>query len=396
MSAVSSETPVSNYLWSNAGFTWGSSTAAKTWLKATISNWDMTADEVVAIAEALTRDSELNFSEALNVVEGYTRQVTFVRNIIESINFVETYTDFINFMVNIVESFTMSDSIAKTIDMGAFMETLAFSEDIAKDFGLNRSETLNVAEAEAHTVQFSRNFNEALSVLDEISKHSVKKLTEAFGVADDDPAKTIGKNISENFAFAEVLTRTVAFVRAYNEGLSMTDAVSKAVGLNKEETFAILEEYRRNANAVMSDVRLANGLDLTEDEFVDLITRASATGYSDFARLMMGDYEYQDAIIKVAMSSINSDRPSVRRLQAEVDLPDIVDRGSATIPVNGTTISFNRTYNDPPEVSVSIKSGTVIARPVVTSITATGFTVELFDASDTSVSGTITWSSIGY
>lgn len=204
-----------------------------------------------------------------------------------------------------------------------------------------------------------------------------------------------GKSIAESLAVADTLGRTVAFKRALAEGLSVDDALAKATELPFTEAFDTFEQYRRNANGVISDVLVDTG-DLTEFDFEQLLRYQSAVGYERFRSFIPGDYDYQDALFKTVLVSLNEDRPHVDKLNVEVDVPDVFDRGRADIAVGGATIDFNRNFNVPPEVQVTLKGGTVVATPKIIDITKTGFTVQLEDGAGGTVAGTVTWAAEGY
>src|SRR3569832_2078114 len=92
-------------------------------------------------------------------------------------------------------------------------------------------------------------------------------------------------------------------------------------------------------------------------------------------------------------------RASLTGMSLQVDVPDVFDRGSAAITdaVAGITVSYNRQFHIPPEVTLTLKGGTVIAIPKLTNVTAIDFTVVLVDpATNNQVTGSFTWSAHGY
>jgi len=118
-------------------------------------------------------------------------------------------------------------------------------------------------------------------------------------------------------------------------------------------------------------------------------------GYRDFRMLVPGDYEYQKAKIKVVLASQTTDQARIPSLNLLVDLPDILDRGSQAVAAVKTTINFNRAFTFPPEVKAQMKGGTVFGATRVSNITTTGFDVELLNASNGLIAGTISWSAQG-
>ena len=93
---------------------------------------------------------------------------------------------------------------------------------------------------------------------------------------------------------------------------------------------------------------------------------------------------------------MTSDRPVVETWTYNVDLPDIIKRGTETLAARNTTIDFDEAFYQVPEVTITMKgaSGTVPV-PNITAITKEGFSVELRNTSGTLVAGTISWQAIG-
>ena len=80
-----------------------------------------------------------------------------------------------------------------------------------------------------------------------------------------------------------------------------------------------------------------------------------------------------------------------------VDVADVRDRGTASVPVDGAFVAFNRTFSVPPEVQATLKAGGTPAVPEISGITITGFDVRLLAAADGApVAGTVSWSALGY
>lgn len=149
------------------------------------------------------------------------------------------------------------------------------------------------------------------------------------------------------------------------------------------------------ANFTVSDLYISAN-PITASDFAQMITRQGPVGYTNFARLIPGDYSYQRALIKVAMSSVGNDRPQIDQLKLVADLPDILDRGISVISVGGTTVSFNKNYSAVPDVTATLRSGTTAVTLRISGETTTGFFAELFDDVGASVTGSISWASLGY
>ena len=93
---------------------------------------------------------------------------------------------------------------------------------------------------------------------------------------------------------------------------------------------------------------------------------------------------------------MTADRPMVDTWTYNVDLPDIVKRGNATLAAENTTITFDSRFYQILEVTITMRaaSGTVPI-PNITSVTRDSFNVELRNSSGQLVAGTISWQAIG-
>ena len=133
----------------------------------------------------------------------------------------------------------------------------------------------------------------------------------------------------------------------------------------------------------------------------DLVSASNRPfGYSNFHEFKVGEYEYQNAIVKLSLNSTNLNySTAVDSLSLHVDIPDTDDRGVAVILAEVTYVRFNKTYYNPPEdVSISVKGGTTgsIIVPKLIDVDKTGFHVQLQDSSGVLVAGQISWASKGF
>lgn len=157
----------------------------------------------------------------------------------------------------------------------------------------------------------------------------------------------------------------------------------------------------QTAECVLSDISLSyNGM--TESEFEEAIN--TPLGYSQFQEYKVGTYNYQDAIYRLVTRKKNlSANPLVYDYKIHVDIDDVNDRGTLSIPAEETKVYFNRTYYTTPDVVVNVVGGAGDG-VVIPTITETDgeddngryFKVILKDASGKAVAGIITWNSTGY
>lgn len=124
------------------------------------------------------------------------------------------------------------------------------------------------------------------------------------------------------------------------------------------------------------------------------------TTYSAFTQVSQSDLGFRFMKEKITLS--NDDGASNIALQdvdVVIDVPDVFDSGEdVVIPVGGKTIVFNRTFNAIPAITaITIQNMTVALYAKVMAKTKTGFTVQIFRASDNvDVGATIDWAAKGY
>lgn len=210
----------------------------------------------------------------------------------------------------------------------------------------------------------------------------------------------------ETLGMSEKLDRTVVFAeRVLNEGITIHDAVVKSVTLKKEESsFGLAETWIENANAVIEMVSFFMGA-MTESIFTDRAN--TANGYSSFQKFLVGDYEYQKALIRVSVKSKQMDSGvNLFNVVHNVDIPDTDDRGRVTVTdtTKPTKVYFNKFYYTPPEISVALVGGTTadgFMIPVVINTNGKDkdgrfFEFELKNVSGQRATGTVIWVAKGY
>lgn len=155
---------------------------------------------------------------------------------------------------------------------------------------------------------------------------------------------------------------------------------------------------RTGLRATLSDVAQWT-TDLTPALFAQRIADPHPLGNAPGKPLLPGDYRYQTAILGLRLEddARTNQTLSITEAHLFVDVPDVVDRGSAFVPISGTYVPFSRVFAEPPEVQAVQVGGLSRALVVVDTITTAGFFVTLFDAASPNIneSGTISWSALG-
>ena len=164
----------------------------------------------------------------------------------------------------------------------------------------------------------------------------------------------------------------------------------------------MVDAWRRQGDLVISDMMISGAGDFTMADFEDFLTYGNVPGYEKWRDFIPGDYEYREAMFRVVLQSKNADRGLLTDLQATVDVPDLIDRGSATITVaaSGIAVTYNRVFHVVPEITLAARGGqgaNPIAPEFSGSPTKTGFTVKMRDTvTGAFVTGSFTWAAHGY
>jgi len=309
----------------------------------------------------------------------------------------DTYTDQIGYLLGIHESLSVTDAAANMAAIS--LEELVTMVDAQPVHSVTRSihEALNVADPIDFTADYHRLYQEAVGILSVNGNHTERSFDSSFGMGGGQVASHIQPNFIESLQVADIIGRIASFSISLKEGVGVNSAYGSAMTLPVAESLSIADAYLRNADTVVSDLILSAG-DISEDTFLQFMRRASPVGFTEYAEFVEGEYEYQEALFRIVMESAAEDRALVDSLKIHIDVPDVNEAGKVTVPATsgGATVAFQRHFNAEPEVTVTLKGGTVLALPNVTSSDQNGFTVTLKDTSGNPVSGTVSWVAQGY
>lgn len=202
------------------------------------------------------------------------------------------------------------------------------------------------------------------------------------------------KNIAESFSFSESIAKHT--VKYSSRTLAFSESLTKDISKNVSETLAVIDTILRNANAVVFDLKVSS--DVLEKDQMARLADSPPVGYTNFQTLHPGDYTYQDALVGIRITGPNtSGQAGVSALRHNVDIEDITERGEATVASSGTTrVNFTKSFSTAPEVVAAFKSGATLGIPKIIGITTTYFDVELYDTSNSQITGDITYAIIGY
>lgn len=302
------------------------------------------------------------------------------------------------------KSFSSAISVSAK-DMRAILlpkaEVIRTSEFVWKKGEAVKKETLLNSLLMRSQISFDRFIKEHVQAIEMPFKRIYKPFTENATMRDAETAN-IGKNNQDTIVLAENFSRLTRFVRGFSEPMTVMEAHRRLVDLFKRENEISIRaiRIRQTPCGVLSDI-VVNNHAITLDEFNRLANKAS--GYNSFSEFKVGEYEYKDALYRLAIRKKNSaSNPLVYDYTIHVDIDDVKDRGTADIPAKETKVYFNRTYYTTPDVVVIVCGGAE-GSVVIPSITEQGednrgkyFKIILKDATGKIVAGRISWNSNGY
>lgn len=186
------------------------------------------------------------------------------------------------------------------------------------------------------------------------------------------------------------------------EPFKATVSIGHTLNLNEAVTVGetLSSEILHNCDGVISDILIqSDEIDLAK--FQSLVDTGHAPGFTPFKDFIPGDYTYEFALFRARLKSVTSDRARLTTTVIQADVPDVFDRGSATIDSghlsSGVRVDFTRPFHVPPEVTMNVKGGTTVCFPrIVGAVDTLGFTAIMTDANNTHVAGSFTWAAHGF
>ena len=393
MTVAITSTAGTDYLWGNLSFSWDATEAGKAWQDASATAFIAQESDILPIAPLEARLSELNESEFLWLADG--RSSAGETNISENLAVSETYIDLIAILLSVVESIAVTKTAPHDMSQSPFLETFVAADASTLMPTVVSNEQWTVIEQGNHIAFQNRSentvFGELTARFSEIPKNST------FGL---DESRITGST-SESFRtlqLAETYTDLIAFIAQIAEQLRVVDTLGNAPLGQLNEEMKFVDRILRASAAVISDLAFRS-TPLDEDGFAAFVREARPLGFGAFKDLTPGDYEYANALVRLALQapSISGSRIALTDARFIVDVPDVRDRGTIFVPVGGLIVNFNQIFNAPPEVQATFKGGGALAVPEIGQITKTGFRLTLINpTTQTSVSGNASWAAEGY
>lgn len=359
-----------------------------------------TWNESVALNENAARINEFNrlWQEAFGTTEGYANAVQFIRKTYETLLVNEVPKK--NTAKDLQDAIAISDLAAKLVGK-PLQAALRVTDKKAVNVAKLLHDTLHMVDFIDRNIAFVRKFFETFGTSDKIKQNVETLLRENFSMADK-IRNTYQKAVSESFAIAsDTFSRQVDFKLKIEEIISSIEGVAMEYGLEINEAINLLDDYITNVKAVLSNIAIREG-EMTLADFQNAI--ATPPGYNTFRDFVVGDYEYQKALMRIVINApATASQPAIKDVIPYVDIEDTDDRGEVTITqtTTATKVYFNKFYYNAPEVNVTLKGGSGVITPNIVSTTGLDeggryFEVELLNGSGNRVTGTFSWTSKGY
>lgn len=349
-------------------------------------------DEVTATLVDFLRLS----GESLSLVEARLSDATL--SLAESLEASDTLSPLAVWARNTAEALSASDANAATV-LATFGELIAPTDvnESVVEFSRDTAEPLLVAEDYIDLIGFILSSIESIFVAEQRETDIEVLDAEGFEMTEAQ-TKQVESSFEELLNAAENYIDLIGFLNVIAESIAVSEARGATTTKRSAEAVALLERMIRRANAVIADLAIRSS-GMTQAQFAERIASRRPLGNFPPKPLQPGDYRYERAIIGILLQDVarTTRNVAVDMAKLTVDVPDVTDRGSVTLTSSGYTVSFARSFYDAPEIQVIQTAGSTRAIPSVTTITSSGFFVQLFDAASptTPVAGTISWTALG-
>ena len=443
------------YTWDSANFAWDATQAVHTWDDMAPLVYTRDDAETFSLRDGMTSSVGKVAHDAVRLVDT-RRWADLLGTKREQVGVHETYWDYISYVLTILESARVIESSYRGMDVpkregvkitrrshseimespreqlgildaslrAAFTKLAAERTEVtdARDaavahlsrdrvavgdgwaisFGKMTEEQLGILDASLRAAAFKRTWSESASVGDGEDNHVTAGKFEAIRTSEH-RAADVYKPTAEQIGTTERQYHRAQTFRTFAEKASLYEHMRRDLGGGYSEDVAVDDRFLRALNGIIEEITLKKG-GMTAADFQQLINQP--TGYERFIPYIVGEYEYQKALVRLAVTpgSLGAE-PAVYNVVVHVDIDDTVDRGTAVITDTSaaTMVRFSKHYYTKPEVTVTLRGGSTadgIITPNVTEISKDKdgyyFMVELLKADGTRAKGTVTWQSVGY
>lgn len=281
-------------------------------------------------------------------------------------------------------------------------DEVAAGDGLTISLGKMTSEQLGILDTSLRAAEFKRTWDESAQLDDNEDNHVTADKFEEVQTTDSRSAD-IYQPEEEVVGIADRQIHRARTLRTFDEKANVEEHMRRDLGGGYSEAVAVDDRFLRALNGIIEEITLKKG-GMTAADFQQLVNQP--TGYERFIPYIVGEYEYQKALVRLAVTpgSLGAE-PAVYNVVVHVDIDDTVDRGTTIITDTSaaTTIHFSKHYYTRPEVTVTLRGGSTadgIITPNVTEIDKDDdgyyFKVELLKSDGTRAKGTVTWQSVGY
>lgn len=386
-------TPGTAYVWANAAFSWDATEAGKAWQDASATSFLAEESDGLLLAPLEARLPLISDSESLGLADADAFAAT--ASVAEVLSLAETYIDLIAFILKAAETIGIGETAPRQITQSPFAELLGLVDSVSKNPITITNEAWGTFEQDAAVIGQAIAESTAFSEQSTLNVHTPRNST--FNVGELRGVEAIQSSL-RGLAFAETYTDLIAFLAQIAEQIGIADARGNVTTKLSFEQLTLLDRILRASGAVIADLAFRTTA-LDDEGFAALIAEARPLGFSAFRDLTPGDYEYANALIRLALAAPSTSNSRIALTDAKfiVDVPDIRDRGTVAVPIGGMTVAFSQPFNAPPEIQATFKGGATIAVPQIGTITTSGFQLTLINpATQASVAGNASWAAEGY
>lgn len=443
------------YTWDSANFTWDATQSVHVWDDMAPLVYTRDDAETFSLRDGMTSAAGKIARDAVQLAD--TRiWADLLGTKWERIGVHETYWDYINYVMTILESARVIESSYREMDvpkregvkitrrshseimespreqlgildaslraafaklaaehtevmdaLGVEIAHVLRDEVVASDgcsvsLGQMTAEQLGVLDALLRAAAFKRTLSESASLGDDEDNHVVVDKLETIRTSDR-RAADVYKPTAEQIGTTERQYHRAQTFRTFMEKASLYEHMRRDLGGGYSEAVAVDDCFLRALDGIIEEVAVRKG-GMTADEFQQLVNQP--TGYERFVPYIVGEYEYQKALVRLAVTpgSLGAE-PAVYNVVVHVDIDDTVDRGTAVITDTSaaTMVRFAKHYYTKPEVTVTLRGGNTADGTILPNVAAISkdkdgyyFMVELLKADGTRAKGTVTWQSVGY
>ena len=443
------------YTWDSANFTWDAAQAVRAWDDMAPLVYTRDDAETFFLRDGMTSAAGKVARDAVRLADT-RRWADLLGTKWERIGVHETYWDYINYVLTILESARVIESSYREMDVpkregvkitrrshSEIMESpreqlgildaslraafakltaertevmdardaavanvsrdeMAVSDGIATSLGKMTAEQLGILDALLRAAAFKRTWSESASLGDDEDNHVTAGKFETIRTSEH-RAADVYKTTAEQIGTTERQYHRAQTFRTFVEKASLYEHMRRDLGGGYSEAVAVDDRFLRALDGIIEEVAVRKG-GMTADEFQQLVNQP--TGYERFIPYIVGEYEYQKALVRLAVTpgSLGAE-PAVYNVVVHVDIDDTVDRGTAVITDTSaaTMVRFAKHYYTKPEVTVTLRGGNTADGTIMPNVAEISkdkdgyyFMVELLKADGTRAKGTVTWQSVGY